>query len=138
LRDVEDYSNSRSEIGVSEVASGEDDFSYWVSLGLNNDEEPYDTLHIVCGKEADPVPGFQGLYFERSDQGCSEYDLASSIVVKESEITVSLKRRGREILGFSEAVRLLPIASIEDWRSTVHILQLMATTPNGGVISFEE
>ena len=95
---------SCSRIALLEAASGEDEFSYWVSLSLENGEGSLDTLSIVCGKEAQSCPGFEGLYFERMDQGSGEYSLANRIVANGSGILFEFNRRGREILQFDKTV----------------------------------
>jgi hypothetical protein len=122
------------EISVVECASGEEEGCYWVSLGLANPEDPFDTLHIVCGKEADSHPLLQGLYFERNDQGQSEYDLASRISVSQSCIAMTLNDRGVEVLELPSEVRFVKGAELETWDAAVQILRCMAGTPNGGAV----
>lgn len=126
--------STKTEISVVECASGEDEGCYWVSLGLENPEDPFETLHIVCGKEADSHPLCQGLYFERNDQGQSEYDLASRISVSRSCIAMTLNDRGVEVLELPSEVRLVKGAELETWDAAVQILRCMAGTPNGGAV----
>jgi hypothetical protein len=119
---------------VEECSGGEDEDSYWITLGFSSERERLDTLHVVCGKELDPYPGFQGLYLERFDQGMSDYDLADSVVVSATSIDFSFNARGIERLGFPERVTFQISDDQVNKRTVVDTLGRMAVTPNGGVI----
>lgn len=123
------------EIPLAECSSGEDDFVYSVMLGFSTPENPLDALYVVCGKEADDEPGFQGLYFEHADQSCSGYDLASTVVVSQASLDMTLNERGVEDLQLPARIRFL--AGGVGWAAAVRAFHLMASTPNGKVISFE-
>lgn len=123
---------------VEEIASGQDNFVLWVSIGFASEESSLDTLHIVCGREEDRFPGFQGLYFERLDQGSSDYDLASSVKIGASALGIEWKDKGCLELGFPPTVAFqIPNERLGDWVNAVAIFRQMAETPNGAVLTFD-
>jgi hypothetical protein len=122
---------------LDEVASGEDEDSYWITLGFSSQEVDLDTLHIVCGKEEDLHPGFQGLYLERFDQGMSDYELTRSVTVFPDAIEISLNERGSQILKMPGLIRFRPTARLTgSWQNALQTFRKMAATPNGGDIDF--
>ena len=123
------------EIPLAECTSGEDEFVYWVMLGFSTPENPLDALYVVCGKEADDEPGFQGLYFEHADQLYSGYDLASAIVVSTTSLEITLHESGVEDLQLPVRMRFL--SDEVEWTAAVRVFRLMASTPNGKVLGFE-
>lgn len=123
------------EIPLVECASGEDDFVYSVMLGFSTPENPLDALYVVCGKEADHEPGFEGLYYEHADQKYGGYDLATAIVVSRDSLDITLKERGAEELRLPVRIRFL--AGGVDWAAAIRTFRLMASTANGQVLSFE-
>jgi hypothetical protein len=126
-----------AEYDLAECASGEDEFSLWVTLGFSSEETELDVLHIVCGKEADPFPGFQGLYFERRDQGESEYALADRIRITEAGVELELNARGVNILELPAKLRFRA-KSDDPWRQARAVFRSMLLTPNGGGILCDE
>lgn len=119
---------------VEECSAGENEDSYWITLGFSSEREKLDTLHVVCGKEFDPYPGFQGLYLERFDQGMSDYDLADSVVITADSVDFAFNLRGVERLELPENVSFRFLDDSSEKKAVVETMRKMTGTPNGGVI----
>jgi hypothetical protein len=125
------------DIEIRALATGADEDSYWVTLGFESGPAPSDALHIACGRQEGRTPECQGLYFERTDQGMSDYNLAHSIVVTPDTLTIRFTEAGEAIVQLTRVTRFLLPSALEGRKDAIECFQLMAQTANGGVLDLQ-